>query len=93
MDEQSVKCTEITPGYFQCDNYLRPVFTLTNVQLVNRTFAVMSLLLLGGCLILMLIGMECSRCFLKDEHAYRKVIIMKESGSIKILIKEPFWIG
>ena len=51
------KCAEVTPGYFQCDNYLRPVFTLTNVQLVNRTFAVMSLLLMAGVLILMLIGM------------------------------------
>ena len=110
------KCAEVTPGYFQCDNYLRPVFTLTNVQFVNRTFAVMSLLLMAGVLILMLIGMgkvsirflgcyidvvqtkfdhrhkrsstsiypivlkpnkECSRCLLKDEYAYRKVIIMK----------------
>ena len=51
------KCAEVTPGYFQCDNYLRPVFTLTNVQLVNRTFAIMSLLLMAGVLILMLIGM------------------------------------
>ena len=47
----------MTPGYFQCDNYLRPVFTLTHVQFVNRTFAVMSLLIMGAALILTLIGM------------------------------------
>ena len=63
------KCAEVTPGYFQCDNYLRPVFTLTNVQLVNRTFAVMSLLLMAGVLILMLIGMGTVSKILFEMHA------------------------
>ena len=49
-------------GYqFQCDNYLRPVFTLTNVSFVNRTFAILSLIFMGGAQICLLFGMECTK--------------------------------
>ena len=44
------------PGQYQCDNYLRPVFTLTNTEMLFRTFAVLSTLLMAISLILMLIG-------------------------------------
>ena len=46
------------PGQYQCDNYLRPVFTLTNTEMLFRTFAVLSTLLMAISLILMLIGLD-----------------------------------
>ena len=50
------KCAQYMPGQYQCDNYLRPVFTLTNTEMLFRTFAVLSTLLMAISLILMLIG-------------------------------------
>ena len=64
------------PGQFQCDNYLRPVFTLTSFEILTRTFGILSCILTGICLILMLLGMECSKVLLSDS-AYIKVKLMK----------------
>ena len=73
----SVKCAQYMPGQFQCDNYLRPVFTLTSFELVQRTFAILSCILLGIALILMLVGMETSKIFLREENVHIKMKLMK----------------
>ena len=54
-------CMKCSGYQFQCDNYLRPVFTLTNVSFVNRTFAILSLIFMGGAQICLLFGMECTK--------------------------------
>ena len=74
------------PGQFQCDNYLRPVFTLTSFELVQRTFAILSCILLGIALILMLVGMETSKIFLREENVHIKMKLMKA----RFLRIEPF---
>ena len=40
-------CASPGGGQFDCNNYLRPVFTLSHIEFANRTFAVMSNLLMG----------------------------------------------
>ena len=72
-----IKCAQYMPGQFQCDNYLRPVFTLTSFELVQRTFAILSCILLGIALILMLVGMETSKIFLREENVHIKMKLMK----------------
>ena len=72
-----IQCAQYMPGQFQCDNYLRPVFTLTSFELVQRTFAILSCILLGIALIMMLIGMETSKIFLREENVHIKMKLMK----------------
>ena len=75
--ELLIQCAQYMPGQFQCDNYLRPVFTLTSFELVQRTFAILSCILLGIALIMMLIGMETSKIFLREENVHIKMKLMK----------------
>ena len=71
-----VQCLQYMPGQYQCDNYLRPVFTLTSFEILTRCFGILSCILDGMCLLLMLIGMECSKVLLAN-HPNIKVKIMK----------------
>ena len=78
------------PGQFQCDNYLRPVFTLTSFELVQRTFAILSCILLGLALILMLVGMETSKIFLREENVHIKMKLMKARFSKTETFLQPY---
>merc|ERR1711892_349651 len=71
-----VQCLQYMPGQYQCDNYMRPVFTLTSFEILTRCFGILSCILDGICLILMLVGMECSKVLLAARPNI-KVKIMK----------------
>ena len=51
------QCAQYMPGQFQCDNFLRPVFSLTAYAICQRAFAVLSCIIMGVALILLLLGM------------------------------------
>ena len=70
-----VQCETPAAGQFSCDNFLRPIFSLSSLAIVQRCFAVMSLVFCSGSLILMIIGMECTKFYLKNPA--KKVFLMK----------------
>ena len=51
------QCAQWMPGQFQCDNFLRPVFSLTAYAIIQRSFAILSCIVQGVAIIFMLIGM------------------------------------
>jgi purine-nucleoside phosphorylase len=70
-----VQCSSAGVGMFSCDNFMRPIFSLSAMAIFQRSFVIFSV---GGCavtLALMIVRMECTKFYLKDPS--NKVFMMK----------------
>lgn len=74
------QCAQYMPGQFQCDNFLRPVFSLSAYAIIQRSLAIISCIGMAASLILMLFGMESTKVFLKNPEF--KVQIMKGAAVV-----------
>lgn len=45
------------PGQFQCDNFLRPIFSMSALAIFEQALAILSTIMMGIALILLLCGM------------------------------------
>ena len=52
-----VQCLQWMPGQFQCDNFLRPIFSMSALAIFEQAFAILSTIMMGVALILLLCGM------------------------------------
>ena len=78
-----VQCSSAGVGMFSCDNFMRPIFSLSAMAIFQRSFVIFSV---GGCavtLALMIVGMECTKFYLKDPS--KKVFLMKIAALTLVL--------
>jgi len=70
-----VQCSSAGVGMFSCDNFMRPVFSLSAMAIMQRSFIIFSVTGCAVTLALMIVGMECTKFYLRDPS--KKVFMMK----------------